>query len=60
MYFILNNSFFAGGLQLNLNDATFEELLNTGKLYSLGSDSLIKAVKEYYKRYEREIYYNQM
>jgi hypothetical protein len=56
--FILNNSVYAGGSQLNLYDATYEELLNTGKLYTLGSDSMILAIKNYYKRYEREIEYN--
>jgi hypothetical protein len=58
--FLLNNKMYLGSSQLNLNDATYEELLNTGKLYSFGSDSLIKAVKDYYKRYEREKYYNEM
>jgi hypothetical protein len=51
---------YLGSSQLNLNDATYEELLNTGKLYSFSSDSLIKAVKGYYKRYELEKYYNEM
>jgi hypothetical protein len=58
--FLLNNKVYLGSSQLNLNDATYEELLNTGKLYSFGSDSLIKAVKHYYKRYEREKYYNEI
>ncbi len=58
--FLLNNKMYLGSSQLNLNDATYEELLNTGKLYSFGSDTLIKAVKDYYKRYEREKYYNEM
>jgi hypothetical protein len=58
--FLLNNKMYLGSSQLNLNNATYEELLNTGKLYSFGSDSLIKAVKYYYKRYEREKYYNEM
>ena len=58
--FLLNNNVYLGSSQLNLNDASYEELLNTGKLYSFGSNSLIKAVKDYYKRYEREIYYNEM
>ena len=58
--FLLNNQMYLGSSQLNLNDATYEELLNTGKLYSFGSDSLIKAVKDYYKRYEREKYYNEV
>ncbi|MGB1318392.1 MAG: hypothetical protein ACPG5W_09305, partial [Flavobacteriales bacterium] len=56
--FLLNNKIWAGGSQLNLHDATYEELLGTGKLYSLGSDSLILGLKQYYKRYEREIEYN--
>ncbi len=56
--FLLNTSIYAGGSQLNLYDATYEELLNTGKLYSLGSNKIILAIKNYYKRYEREIEYN--
>jgi len=56
--FILTSEFFAGGSQLSLNDATYEELQNTGKLYNLGSDSLVSALKAYYKRYERETEYN--
>jgi len=58
--FLLNNKMYLGSSQLNLNDATYEELLNTGKLYSFGSENLIKAVKDYYKRYEREKYYNEV
>jgi hypothetical protein len=30
--FLLNNNMYLGSSQLNLNDATYEELLNTGKL----------------------------
>ena len=56
--FLLNVSYYAGGSQLNLYDATYEELLNTGKLYSLGSTEVILAIKNYYKLYEREIEYN--
>ena len=56
--FILNNKLYAGGSQLNLYDATYEELLNTGKLYTLGSDNVVTAIKHYYKRYAREVYYN--
>lgn len=56
--FLLHREIWAGGSQLNLHDATYEELLGTGKLYSLGSDSLILGLKKYYKRYEREIEYN--
>ena len=56
--FLLNAPYYAGGSQLNLYDATYEELLNTGKLYSLGSTEVILAIKNYYKLYEREIEYN--
>tara|TARA_R110002074_G_scaffold63042_6_gene151445 strand:+ start:2950 stop:3726 length:777 start_codon:yes stop_codon:yes gene_type:complete len=56
--FIVNTNMYSGGSQLNLFDATYEELLNTGKLYTLGSDEVILAIKNYYKRYEREIEYN--
>lgn len=56
--FILNNSFDAGGSKLNLHDGVYEELINTGKLYTIGSDSLITNIKNYYKRIERETEYN--
>jgi hypothetical protein len=55
--FILTARFDAGGSQWSLYDATYQELLNTGKLYTLGSDSLVNAIKSYYKRYERETKY---
>ena len=35
-----------------------QELINTGKLYTLGSDTLIMAIKKYYKRCDREDLYN--
>ncbi len=56
--FVLSAKIYSGGSQLNLFDATYEELLNTGKLYTLGSDKIISSIKKYYKRYEREIEYN--
>ncbi|WP_104736410.1 DUF6090 family protein [Hanstruepera ponticola] len=56
--FILNNNLGAGGAYLNLHNSTYEELINTGKLYTIGSDSLINAIKKYYKRCEREELYN--
>lgn len=58
LYFILNNSFDAGGSRLNLHNGVYEELINTGKLYTIGSDSLIINIKNYYKRAERETEYN--
>lgn len=56
--FILNARFFAGRSILNLQQDVFEELKSTGRLNSLGSDSLIAAIKGYSKRYLREVYYN--
>ena len=56
--FIQTTKFNDGGPQLNLYDTTYEELLNTGKLYTLGSDNVISAIKRYYKRYAREVNYN--
>jgi hypothetical protein len=44
----------AGGTSLALNTSTHEELLNTGKLYSLGTNNLVTAITYYYKLYERE------
>jgi len=56
--FLLHKPIWSGGSQLNLHDETYEELLGTGKLYNIGSQSLILGIKNYYKRYEREIEYN--
>ena len=46
-----------GGTLLNINDNTYKELLNTGKLYSLGSEDLVEAIQNYYKLCERETEY---
>ncbi|NNK80776.1 MAG: hypothetical protein HKO93_04690 [Flavobacteriales bacterium] len=43
---------------LNLNTAVFEELKNTGSLYSIGSDSLVTEIQRYYQLCERESFYN--
>ncbi|MGK0413282.1 MAG: hypothetical protein ACJA1B_001485 [Polaribacter sp.] len=48
-----------GGTLLNIYDNTYNELLNTGKLYSLGSDNLVKAIQNFYKFCERETKYQQ-
>ncbi|MFK7781441.1 hypothetical protein [Psychroserpens sp.] len=56
--YFLNNNLGAGGSYLNLHKSTYEELLNTGKLYTLGSEELITAIKNYNKRCEREDLYN--
>ena len=58
--FIINGRFGAGGSYLNLHNSIYEELINTGKLYTLGSDALITAIKDYYKRCEREDLYNKV
>jgi hypothetical protein len=38
----------------------FDELKSTGRLNTIGSDSLVAAIKNYNKRYIRETYYNKM
>jgi hypothetical protein len=43
---------------LNLNTNVFEELKNTGSLYSIGSDSLVSSIQNYYQLCERESFYN--
>ena len=42
---------------LNLNISTYEEMKNTGRLYSLGSKSLLNAIENYYRLCERQSYY---
>lgn len=56
--FIFNNELTNGGSFLNLHTGIYDELINTGKLYSIGSDSLTTAIKAYYKRCEGEDLYN--
>lgn len=56
--FLLSAKLEAGGSYLNIHNSIYEELLNTGKLYTLGSNSIIKPIKEYYKLCEREHLYN--
>jgi hypothetical protein len=42
----------------NLNTSVFEELKNTGSLYSIGSDSLVTEIQRYYQLCDRESFYN--
>jgi hypothetical protein len=56
--YLMSSRFSSGGSILNLNDNTFSELTNTGKLYTLGSETLVEAITAYYKRVEREAAYN--
>ena len=42
----------------NLNTSVFEELKNTGSLYSIGSDSLVTEIQRYYQLCDREAFYN--
>jgi len=57
--YVLSAQIDAGGTALALNTSTHEELLNTGKLYSLGANKLVTAITSYYKLYERESEYQQ-
>ncbi|NND94279.1 MAG: hypothetical protein HKN45_05395 [Flavobacteriales bacterium] len=42
----------------NLNSSVFEELKNTGSLYAIGTDSLVKEIQRYYQLCDRESFYN--
>lgn len=48
----------AGGSLLNIPDNTYTEMLNTGKIYTLKSDTLTTAITGYYKMCQREADYN--
>lgn len=56
--YLVSARFFQGNSSLNINDNTFVELSNTGKLYSLGNEKLIRDITKYYSRCERETEYN--
>ena len=58
--FLTTARFFAGQSSLNLHQDVFEELKSTGRLNTVGSDSLVSAIKKYNKRYLREEYYAQL
>lgn len=45
-------------ITLNFNTIVFNELINTGSLYSLSSDSLVAKIQNYYQLYEKEKFYN--
>jgi len=58
--YMLTHSMTAGGSFLNLHTSVYDELINTGRLYTIGSDSLETAIKDYYLRCEREDQYNRV
>jgi hypothetical protein len=58
--FLTTARFFAGQSSLNLQQDVFEELKSTGRLNTIGSDSLVAAIKNYNKRFLREEYYAQL
>ena len=55
-YFIGGERYYS--ITLNFNTTVFEELLNTGNLYAVGSDSLVEKIQQYYQRYKRQKFYN--
>jgi hypothetical protein len=58
--FLTTARFFAGQSILNLQQDVFEELKSTGRLNTVGSDSLVASIKNYNKRFLREEYYAQL
>jgi len=57
IHYMNDNNFFNSSAY-NLYSSVYEELKNTGKLYNIGSDSLITKINVYYKLIEREDYYH--
>ncbi|MEZ4803059.1 MAG: DUF6090 family protein [Gelidibacter sp.] len=57
--YFLNSMPNSGNSLLNVYDNTYTEMLNTGKLYQLESETLTKQITRYYKICERENFYNE-
>ena len=58
--FIFKTRFTSAINNFNLHNGVYEELLNTGKLYTLGSDAVIFDIKNYYNRIQREVTYTEI
>jgi hypothetical protein len=56
--YLINTEINSGNSLLNIVDNTYSEMLNTGKIYTLKSDTLTEAITRYYKIGEREAIYN--
>ncbi len=54
----MNDNNFFNSSAYNLYTSVYEEIKNTGKLYNIGSDSLITKINVYYKQLEREDFYH--
>ena len=54
----MNDNDYFNSSAYNLYSSVYEEMKNTGKLYNIGSDSLITKINVYYKQLEREDYYH--
>ena len=55
---ILGLELSAGQAILMVKDGAYSELLNTAKLYTVGSDSLVMKIKDYYTTAKTEDYFN--
>ena len=58
IYTILGFDLSAGHALLLVKDGAYSELLNTAKLYTVGSDSLVMKIKDYYTEAKTEDYFN--
>jgi len=56
--YVISARIHSGNSLLNVSDYTYTEMLNTGRLYTLQSDTLTKGIIQYYKFCERENLYN--
>jgi len=55
---LLENDLFMAN-NFNLHSSVYEEMISTGRFYTLGREGLTKQIDKYYKRLEREENYNQ-
>ena len=57
---LFNLPFFAGASIFSIEKAVYKQLENTGRLYSIGSDSIRNKIQTYYTNVEKEEYYGEI
>jgi hypothetical protein len=58
--FFIKQNYDSGNSLLNVANNTYQEMLNTGKIYTLESQSLIKLITRYYRMCQIEAGYNRV
>ena len=57
MIWILSQSTFYAGGRYNMSSSVYQEILSSGRFYSLGPDSLTNQIQRYYQLIDREEHY---